>query len=32
MMLCVVGDADFDELVKFIEKNFEGGKRMDSTD
>jgi len=23
MILCVVGDADFDELVKFAEENFE---------
>ncbi len=26
LILCVVGDADFDELVKFAEKNFEKGK------
>jgi len=23
MILCVVGDADFDELCDFVEKNFE---------
>ncbi len=26
LILCVVGNADFDEIVKFIEKNFESGK------
>ena len=26
LVLCVVGDADFDELVKFCEKNFGDGK------
>lgn len=26
MILCVVGDANFDELVKFAEENFKGGK------
>ena len=26
LILCVVGNADFDEIVKFIEKNFSLGK------
>jgi predicted Zn-dependent peptidase len=26
MILCVVGNADFDQLVKFAEKNFDNGK------
>lgn len=26
MILCVIGDADFEEVVKFAEKNFEKGK------
>ncbi len=26
MILCVVGDADFDKIVEFVKKNFGGGK------
>ena len=26
MILCVVGDANFDELIKFVERNFKKGK------
>jgi predicted Zn-dependent peptidase len=29
MVLCVVGDYDFDKLVKFVENNFESGTKKD---